>query len=300
MADPDVARGIGQDAARVLAPESDLFEDMDTAGLGKAVTRALRAVALHPAAPARAGLRLCIDLARTPAVATTRFLGGHTEPPLTPDPADRRFTDAAWEANPAFFGALQAYLAVGCYARTVIGSAATDQRTRDKATLAVNLLLDAVAPTNFPATNPAVLKRAFDTAGASLARGARHLVDDLIHNNGRPRQVDPSGFEVGRNLAATPGRVVYRNELMELIQYEPQTPQVRATPLLCSPPWINKYYIIGPRPRAQLHRMGSTPRPHGLRHQLPQPHPRDGAHHHGRLPHRRPFHRARCDPGHHR
>ena len=240
----EVANGIGERAASVLGPESDLLEDLDAAGLGQAATAALRAVALHPAVPARAGLRLCGDLARIPVVAISRFVGAHVEPPVTPDPADRRFGDPAWDTNPAFFSIRQTYLALCRYARTVVGSTPLAADTRGKATLALNLLLDAAAPTNLPVTNPAVLKRAFDTAGGSLARGAGHFLDDLVHNDGRPRQVDASGFEVGVNLAATPGRVVYRNELMELIQYEPQTPEVRAVPLLFSPPWINKYYVM--------------------------------------------------------
>jgi polyhydroxyalkanoate synthase subunit PhaC len=110
--------------------------------------------------------------------------------------------------------------------------------------MALDLMLDALAPTNFLPTNPAALKRAFETGGVSLAKGARHFVDDLVHNEGRPRQVDTSGFEVGGNLAVTPSKVVYRNDLMELLQFEPQTEQVHAAPLLCSPPWINKYYVM--------------------------------------------------------
>ena len=110
--------------------------------------------------------------------------------------------------------------------------------------MALGLLVDALAPTNFLPTNPAALQRAFDTAGGSLIKGARAFVGDVINNGGKPRQVDTSGFEVGVNVACTPSKVVYRNDLMELLQYEPQTEQVHATPLLCSPPWINKYYVM--------------------------------------------------------
>jgi polyhydroxyalkanoate synthase len=113
-----------------------------------------------------------------------------------------------------------------------------------KARLATGFLLDAVAPTNFLLTNPAALKRVLDTGGASLASGARNFVDDLVNNGGRPRQVDTRPFKVGENLAATPGKVVFKNDLMELIQYASQTEQVRAVPVLASPPWINKYYVM--------------------------------------------------------
>jgi poly(3-hydroxyalkanoate) synthetase len=103
-----------------------------------------------------------------------------------------------------------------------------------KAALATGFLLDALAPTNFLFTTPAALKRALETGGASLTRGARNFVDDLLTNGGRPRQVDTRPFRVGENLAATPGKIVFKNDLMELIQYAPQTEQVRAVPVLAS------------------------------------------------------------------
>ncbi len=113
-----------------------------------------------------------------------------------------------------------------------------------KAQLAAGFLLDAFSPTNFLMTNPAALKRAFETGGGSLVAGTLNFLDDLVHRKGRPRQVDASSFHLGENLAATPGQVVYSSELMELIQYSPQTPQVHSIPMLASPPWINKYYIM--------------------------------------------------------
>ncbi|HVL84847.1 MAG TPA: alpha/beta fold hydrolase [Pseudonocardia sp.] len=241
---PQTPREIGERAANVLAPESDLFEDLDAAGFGAALTQALRANLMHPFVPVRAGIQLAADLALIPAVAAARVTGQQPEPPVPVDPRDRRFADPAWEANPAFYAVRQAYLAASRFARELVGTQQLDAETARKAQMALDLLLDAAAPTNFLPTNPAALKRAFDTGGASLVRGARNFVDDLLHNEGRPRQVDTTGFEVGRNLAVTPARVVYRNELMELLQYEPQTPKVRAAPLLCSPPWINKYYVM--------------------------------------------------------
>jgi polyhydroxyalkanoate synthase len=126
----------------------------------------------------------------------------------------------------------------------VVGSADIEFDARRKALMALDLLVDALAPTNFLPTNPAALQRAFETGGGSLVKGARNFVGDVVNNGGRPRQVDSSGFEIGRNVACTPSKVVYQNELMQLLQYEPQTETVHATPLLCSPPWINKYYIM--------------------------------------------------------
>jgi polyhydroxyalkanoate synthase len=235
---------VAERAASVLGPESDLFEDLDAAGFGEALARAVQASLAHPLVPAGAALRLAGDLARIPAVAATRWLGGAAEPPLAVDLKDRRFADPAWSASPAYFAVRQAYLAACRFARDLVAGAGLDDDTARKAAMATDLLLDALAPTNFLLTNPAALKRAFDTAGASLAKGARNFVDDLINNGGRPRQVDAAAFQVGRDLAVTPAKVVSRNELMELLQYEPQTAQVRAAPLLCSPPWINKYYVM--------------------------------------------------------
>jgi poly[(R)-3-hydroxyalkanoate] polymerase subunit PhaC len=157
---------------------------------------------------------------------------------------DKRFADRTWSDNPAFFAIRQAYLAAAQLAHEVLAAGSGDAVDDAKAALATGFLLDALAPTNFLLTNPAALKRAFETGGASVAAGTRNMVDDLINNDGRPRQVDTRPFRVGENLAATPGQVVFRNDLMELIQYAPQTKQVRAVPVLASPPWINKYYVM--------------------------------------------------------
>ncbi len=241
---PDVTREIAERAAAVLGPESDLFEDMDAAGLGESLTAAIRAALTRPAAPVQAAARLGTNLLRIPVVATRQWLGLKADPPVEVDPKDRRFAAPAWQQNPAFHSVRLAYLAAAQCAREVVGSASVEPDVAAKAALTLNLLIDALAPTNFLLTNPAALERAFDTGGSSLVKGARAFLDDLRHNSGRPRQVDASGFKVGENLACTPSKVVYRNELMELLQYQPQTPQVHATPMLCSPPWINKYYVM--------------------------------------------------------
>ncbi|NMH99171.1 PHA/PHB synthase family protein [Pseudonocardia acidicola] len=241
---PETPREVAERAAGVLGPESALFEDLDAAGFGAALGRALQSSLTSPTVLARAALQLATDLARIPVAVTSQWLGRDVELPVPVDPKDRRFSDPAWTGNPVFRSMRLSYLAACRFARDVVGSAALEADTARKAAMALDLLLDAVAPTNFLPSNPAALKRAFDTLGVSLARGAQHFVDDLMHNDGRPRQVDTSGFEVGRNLAVTPSKVVYRNDLMELLQYEPQTEKVHAAPLLCSPPWINKYYVM--------------------------------------------------------
>jgi polyhydroxyalkanoate synthase subunit PhaC len=240
----ETPREVGERAANVLAPESGLFEDLDAAGFGQALAKVLRAGVVHPVVPGQVALQLAADLARVPLVAAASWLGRAVEPPVPVDAKDRRFADPAWTENPLFYGVRLSYLAACRAARDVVATAGLEEDTARKAAMATELMLDALAPTNFLPTNPTALKRAFDTAGMSLAKGARNFADDLVNNEGRPRQVDASPFEVGRNLAATPAKVVYRNDLMELLQYEPQTEQVHANPLLCSPPWINKYYVM--------------------------------------------------------
>ena len=250
LTDPlEMTRELAERAAAVLAPETDLFEDSDAAGLRAALISALRSAATHPVGPARAALSLSAKLAQIPLVATRRFLGQAAEPPVPVDPKDRRFAAPAWDGNPAFYALRLAYLAGAEFAREVVTGAAVEGDDARKARIMVDLLVDAMAPTNFLATNPAALVKAFETGGASVIKGSRTFLDDLVHNNGRPRQVDTSGFTVGGNLACTPGKVVYRNELMELIQYAPQTDEVHEVPLLCSPPWINKYYIMDLAPQ---------------------------------------------------
>ena len=243
MAD-ESSQEMAERAAGVLGPESDLFEDLDAAGFGDALSKVLQSSLANPAVPTRATVRWVTDMARIPMVAATRWFGREIESPVPVDDRDRRFADPAWSTNPLFHGLRLAYLANCRYAREIVGGATVDDETARKAELALGLGLDALAPTNFLAFNPAALKRAFDTGGASVVKGAMTFLDDLAHNEGRPRQVDTSGFTVGGNLAATPGKVVFRNELMELIQYAPRTEQVHARPLLCSPPWINKYYVM--------------------------------------------------------
>jgi polyhydroxyalkanoate synthase len=232
------------DAAEALAPESGLMARLDPADFTRSVASVLARAAGHPAEVAGAGLRFGAALTRVWPVAVARWLGTDTEPPVPADAKDKRFADPAWADNPGYFALRQYYLAARRLGEEVLAAGRGDPLADLKAQLATGLMFDALAPTNFLATNPAALKRAFETAGSSLLAGARNYVDDLAHNQGRPRQVDTAPFELGRNLAATPGQVVFRNDLMELIQYTPQSPKVRSVPLLASPPWINKYYVM--------------------------------------------------------
>jgi len=234
----------GAEAAGALAPEVTLFTDNDPALFGRALAEAAMAATRSPLSTTSLTLRLGERLWNAGTAAVSRLAGRPADGPMPVDPRDKRFTDPAWEENPAYWGLRQAYLAWRQYGLDLLAAADLDRVQAGKAELAWTFMQDAIAPTNFPATNPAVLKRAFETGGRSLVEGWRHFVDDMLHNNGRPRQVDTSPFEVGRNLACTPAKVVYRSELIEVLQYLPQTERVHEVPLLCSPPWINKYYVM--------------------------------------------------------
>jgi polyhydroxyalkanoate synthase len=234
----------GVDAAEALAPETGLIAQLDPADFGGSLLSVIARAAGRPAEVAAASLQFGATLARIWPVATSRWLGSEVAPPVPFDAGDRRFADPAWEGNPGYFAVRQAYLAARRLSEDLLAAGRGNPLASQKAQLAVGFSFDALAPTNFLATNPAAIKKAFETGGASLLAGARNLLDDLAHNGGRPRQVDTAPFELGRNLAATPGHVVFRNDLMELIQYAPQTKGVRSIPLLASPPWINKYYVM--------------------------------------------------------
>ncbi|HEY0695152.1 MAG TPA: alpha/beta fold hydrolase [Kribbella sp.] len=170
---------------------------------------------------------------------------------LAPAKRDRRFTDPAWSQNPLFRRLVQAYLATtGSLDALVddLDAHVEDHRLAERARFTANILAAAAAPTNMLVTNPAGLKRAFDTGGASLLRGLRNMVDDLRHNAGMPATVESGVFQVGRDLALTPGAVVVREPLAELIQYTPTTEKVHERPILIVPPPIGRYYFLDLRP----------------------------------------------------
>jgi polyhydroxyalkanoate synthase len=178
-----------------------------------------------------------------------RFVQEPAAPVAAPAPNDKRFSDAAWSKNPLLAGMVEGYLVRARAALKLVESTKLPEATRRKAKFALTMLTDAAAPSNIPWVNPSVVKEAYDTGGGSLMRGMRNYLEDVRSHGGKPRQVDSDSFVLGKNLAATAGRVVFRNELIELIAYEPQTARVHSVPLICSPPWINKYYIMDLAPQ---------------------------------------------------
>jgi polyhydroxyalkanoate synthase len=169
---------------------------------------------------------------------------------VEPEPGDRRFSAPEWNEL-AFYSLMkQAYLLASRYAAEVVALAPVGRDERQRLSFIVRQYVDALAPTNFPATNPEVVKRALATDGASLARGMEHFAADV--RRGRLSMCDATAFSVGGNVAVTPGDVVFRNDLIELIQYAPSTARVRRRPLVIVPPCINKYYILDLQPSNSL------------------------------------------------
>ncbi len=162
---------------------------------------------------------------------------------LAPAAKDRRFTDAAWSYNPFYRAGVQYYLAMQKTTQAWIDDLEFDEMERNRASFISGMILDALAPTNTLAGNPSAIKRAIDSGGLSLMKGLKNAYTDIVHNNAIVSQVDKRPFKVGENLAITPGQVVWRTEMMELIQYVPTTEKVHAIPQLTVPPQINKAYI---------------------------------------------------------
>ena len=157
---------------------------------------------------------------------------------------DKRFSDPAWQTNPFYRRLLQGYLAWGQALGGFVDKSSMDDENKARARFAMAMLTEAMAPTNSLAGNPAALKKVIDRGGTSLLSGLRNMLGDLVENRGMPSQVDKRAFEVGRNIGLSRGSVVFRNEVLELIQYAPTTPQVHIRPQLIVPPQINKFYVF--------------------------------------------------------
>jgi poly[(R)-3-hydroxyalkanoate] polymerase subunit PhaC len=208
--------------------------------------------ALHRVNPGGSGLRLAAALAARPRQVATRtrnLLGelariaaGTSQ--VRPSRRDRRFTDPGWAGNPLLRRVLQAYLATAETAEGLAQAADLDWADAERTGFVLTNLIDALAPSNNPALNPAAVKAAIDTGGGSALAGLRNFAADMASPPRIPSMVEPDAFKVGVDLAVTPGAVVARTEVFELIQYRPATAAVRQVPLLIVPPTINKYYVI--------------------------------------------------------
>jgi polyhydroxyalkanoate synthase len=234
MSNPDATMTTGEAAESVGGGEAAGMPSLGQAASG------LAAALSQGAAVVGEATRLGVGL--------TRITWGRSD--VAPAKGDRRFTDPAWTSNPVFRMIGQSYLASAQALDRVVdamGDGRSDTRA-EQARFAANIVTSAAAPTNFLVSNPAALKRAFDTSGMSLVRGARNFARDVRRNGAMPSMIEPGAFEVGRDLAVTPGAVVARDAVAEVLRYAPATEEVFARPVLVVPPPIGRFYFLDLRP----------------------------------------------------
>ncbi len=212
-------------------------------------------MAANPVELAQAQIAFWQDYMQLANNTAMRFWGQASDTVIHPPRGDKRFDHDAWEESPIFDFIKQSYLLAADYLHSTVRNVdGLDEATARKVDFHTRQFVDALSPTNFIATNPEVLQKTVSTGGQNLLRGLRNLLDDLAAGQGRLRinMSDTEAFEVGRNLAVTPGKVVYQNDLIQLIQYTPTTEQVYKRPLLFVPPWLNKYYILDLQPHNSM------------------------------------------------
>ncbi len=188
--------------------------------------------------------------------ATLRMLGETVEPLVEPERGDKRFKDAEWTDNQIFDFIKQSYLLTAQWTRNLVAATTHDlsEKEAERLDFQIRQFIDAISPSNFAHTNPEVIRTTLETGGENLARGLEHLLEDLERGKGRLMisQTDLDAFEVGVNVGTSPGKVVFQNDLIQLVQFAPTTKTVYTTPLMIIPPWINKFYILDLKPRNSL------------------------------------------------
>jgi polyhydroxyalkanoate synthase len=235
-----------------LKRQSATPADPDPLKIGNAFLEMTTRLMANPARLVQAQLGFWHDYLTLWQNTARRMLGDDPKPVVEDDPKDRRFKDDAWREHEVFDFIRQSYLLSARYFRHVVeGTEGLDPKTAQKVDFYTRQFVDAMSPTNFLLTNPEVLRRTAETGGENLLRGLSNLLADLERGRGqlRIRMTDDTKFKVGENIAVTPGKVVFQNDLMQLIQYSPTTETVLKRPLLIIPPWINKFYILDLRPK---------------------------------------------------
>jgi polyhydroxyalkanoate synthase subunit PhaC len=228
------------------------FSITDPLAVSRAFFDAGAKLMADPARLAEAQVRLWQDHVALWRRSMQQLMGEKVPPLVEPERGDRRFKDEAWNEELVFDYIKQSYLLTARWLRGVVNDIeGLGPSERQRVDFYTRQLVSAVSPTNFALTNPAVLRKARETGGANLLNGLEHLLSDLERGKGRLQisMTDEKAFEVGRNVATSPGKVVYQNDLMQLIQYSPSTEQVFQRPLLIVPPWINKFYILDLQPK---------------------------------------------------
>jgi polyhydroxyalkanoate synthase len=219
---------------------------LDPFGLGQLTWKYWRSMLRKPGAVMAQNIALATQQADLLTYAMKRSIGMEAAEVAKPASGDRRFKDPAWSERLLFDLIKQSYLLTARYILNLAGAAELEPRHQRKLDFLTRQFVDALSPSNFAVTNPEVLRATIDSRGANLAQGMQNLARDLVAGKGQLRisMVDESQFEIGRNIATTPGKVIFENELMQLIQYSPTTDKVYQTPLVIFPPWINKFYIL--------------------------------------------------------
>ena len=228
------------------------FNPLEPAVVSKAYQALWQQMLTDPKRLVEAQVSLWQDYAKLWENTARRMAGEDVEPAATPAPGDRRFKDDAWSENPLYDHIKQSYLLASKFMlSTVRETEGLDAHTAHKVDFYTRQFIDALAPTNFAMTNPEVARRTVETGGENLVQGLSNMLEDLERGQGRlrVRMTDLEKFKLGENVAVTPGKVVFENDLMQLLQYVPATETVRTRPLLIVPPWINKYYILDLRPK---------------------------------------------------
>ncbi|MGS0685320.1 PHA/PHB synthase family protein [Nakamurella sp. GG22] len=252
----EVDRRVRGRIAEVLSQAEEHYSStplgkLDSMDAIPAFTRTALAMASEPTLALQIGTNYATGMMRAMLAAGARTTGAKVDGPVK-EGKDKRFADKTWSDNAGFWLLRQEYLLWEQALQELVAKAKVDDQTRLKVGFLTQAMVDALAPTNAFLANPDAMRKAVETGGQSVAKGVQNLLHDLATNGGQPQQFAEGVYEVGKNMAASPGKVVFRNDLMELIQYEPTTEKVHEIPLLFSPPWINKYYIMDLSPGRSL------------------------------------------------
>ncbi len=245
-------RLVGEFVERHAEDGAGDYHVLDPVDMARSFQELMAKMMADPARVMETQMKLWQDYTRLWQANLKRMMGEEAEPVIEPDAGDRRFKDEEWSENPVFDYIKQSYLLASRYLHECVRTTeGLDAHEAEKADFYTRQYIDAVAPTNFAMSNPEVLRRTLETGGENLLTGLSNLLDDLDRGKGklRVKMTDLERFKLGENVAVTPGKVVYQNDLMQLLQYAPSTDTVYKRPLLIIPPWINKYYILDLRPK---------------------------------------------------
>ncbi len=242
---------------KILGDISSVYkhQDTDPFHLGDASSAWFEAISKDPQKIFQAGFQYWQDAMKLYQQSALSLMGGSSEPVIAEAGGDRRFHHEAWQDQPVYNLIKQSYLLSSRWMRDLVSDVeGLDKQTAEKVSFFTERYLDSLSPTNFAATNPAVIEKTIESNGANLAKGLENMLADLKRGDGKLKisMTDKEAFELGENIATTPGKVIFRNRMLELLQYSPTTESVYTRPLLVIPPWINKYYVLDLQPKNSL------------------------------------------------